>query len=73
MNVFDWAGYLSCFSEIMISGCDQELTDLLICSFRDQFLQSCSETSHYDKRVFELEPYLSNVRTTALQIALTRL
>ena len=37
MNVFDWAGY-SCFSEI--SGCNHKLRNLPMCSFRDQFLQT---------------------------------
>ena len=80
MNIFDWAGYSSCFSEI--SGCDHELRNLLMCSFRDQFLQTWTNSlqRHHSmkgpggnklrtyrlfKHVFELEPYLPNVQTTA--------
>ena len=76
VNVFDWAGYSSCFSEI--SRCDHELTNLLMCSFRDQFLQTWTNslqrhhsmkgpggnklrTHRLFKHVFELESYLSNV------------
>ena len=71
------------FSEA--NGCDKHLRNAIMCSYRDQFIQSWHSNlmrehslggnggNRLFKRNFHLEPYLVNIRHTSLRVALTRL
>ena len=72
------------------SGCDKTMRNVIMCSYRDQFIQLWHATLEREhspsghggnklrsyrlfKNEFHLEPYLLNIQSIALRVAMTRL
>ena len=87
-NIFNNAGYPEFFSGS--SGCDKTMRNVIMCSYRDQFIQLWHATLEREhspsghggnklrsytlfKNEIHLEPYLMNIQSIALRVAMTRL